>query len=254
MGRITPTPRALRRRSRAGRLLWLALPAALLSGGAPARDGARRGIRVMNGMKAWNGLAAGGGDGLGGGVEALGALARGGGLAATAEQRETFGYLVRCALPAGRSIAVTDANGGVHSFSGQVGLAPEWEAAACGPTCQRWVSACLLSLINTTGEHRPIWMAASHAAIGWGRNGDLPIQEGAFFGNLFASPPAAHYCAGRDFGRSPLPGRIGGAQAAVPYDGDAGPRGPCASVCTAHGGDGFEACGDWKEVITVWHR
>jgi len=248
MGLVTPPPSGLRR----SHLLWLALPIALMAGGGAGPRGANRGIRVMNGMRAWNGLA--GGAGVTDRIDPSAALTRGGALMATADGRTTVGYVVRCALPAGRAIAIPAPGGVVHTFQGQVGLAPEWEAGACGPTCQRWVSACLLSMINTAGQHHPLWMAAPHAAIGWGQDARFPLQEGAFFGNLFASPPTADHCGGRDFGTRPIPGRIGSAQAAGARAGDDGSRSACAARCTAHGDDGFEACAGWKEVITVWHR
>ena len=113
-------------------------------------------------------------------------------------------------------------------------------------------------MVNTTGVHYPLWMVASAPAIGWGLNRDFAHQEGAFFGNLFASPPAAYFCGGRDFGVRAIPGRIGSAQGAAPYSNLYGPRGLCASACTpadaAHAGEGFTSCSGFGEVINVWHE
>ena len=42
-----------------------------------------------------------------------------------------------------------------YTFVGELGLAPEWgkRNGSCGETCQKWVSACLLSRVNYRGEH-----------------------------------------------------------------------------------------------------
>ena len=220
---------------------------------------AANGLKAINGMKAYNGLASTGtGLTVTGGLKTSMGLANGSGLMASVDGRTTVEYLVRCALPAGRAISKVDQDGNLRTFQGQIGLAPEWESSSCGPTCQRWVSACMLSLVNTTGAHVPLWMVAQKPVIGWGLDPAFRYQEGAFFGNIFASPSAAYFCGGRDFGVNPIPGRIGSAQGAVPYSDLYGPRGLCIGTCTAadnpHSGEGFKACSGWNEVINIWHQ
>jgi hypothetical protein len=254
--------------------LSLALPLGLAAGCVepqPAPGGAgestdfetdalssENGLKAINGMKVNNGLASGNGLNISASLKTSAGLNNGSGLMASVDGRTTVAYLVRCALPAGHAISKLDAEGDVHTYAGQIGLAPEWESGTCGPSCQRWISACMLSLVNTTGMHYPLWMAAQNPTIGWGLDPDYPFQEGAFFGNVFTSPPAAYFCGGRDFGVSPIPGRIGGMQGPTPYTNIYGARGLCSSTCTPadapHAHEGFKACSGWNEVINIWHE
>jgi hypothetical protein len=263
--RLTTTPSAL-----VVRALSIALPLAAIAGctagqqGDEARGtqvdalGSENGLKAINGMKANNGLATGTGLTIAAGLKTSAGLDNGRGLMSTADGRTTVAYLVRCALPAGHAISKIDQDGNIHTFEGQIGLAPEWESSACGQGCQRWVSACMLAMVNTTGAHYPLWMVAQSAAIGWGLDPTFPYQEGAFFGNIFASPPSAYFCGGRDFGVRPIPGRIGGVQDAAPYTDIYGARGLCAPVCTPadnpHAREGFKACSGWNEIVNVWHE
>jgi hypothetical protein len=219
------------------------------------------GLRAINGLRANNGLAAGSGLGLGGGLVGPSGLSSSTGLMTTADGRLTAAYLVRCALPAGRSIVKHDQYGASYTFAGAVGLAPEWESGSCGQSCQMWVSACMLSMVNVTGVHYPIWLDAQNAAVGWGTDPKFTNQEGSFFGNLFQTPFAAYYCGGKSFGVGPIPGRIGSPQQAtadVPYTDIYGSGVHCSKYCTPadypHAGDGFKACSGWNQVITVWHE
>ena len=43
-----------------------------------------------------------------------------------------------------------DSGGGVR-YPGLLGLAPEWVGGECGPSCQRWISACVLAHANAFG-------------------------------------------------------------------------------------------------------
>ena len=217
------------------------------------------GMKTINGMKVHNGLASiGNGLNLASGLKSATGLTSGSGLMSTADGRITVTYLVRCALPAGRTITKTDQYGKSYTYAGQIGVAPGWETGACNGTCERWVSACMLALVNTTGDHYPLWLVAQNSSIGWGLDTAFPFQEGSFFGDIFTSPPYAYYCGGRDFGISPIPGRIGGAQVAPPYTNAAGTGGRCLPACTPadypHQTEGVKACYGWNEVITVFHQ
>jgi hypothetical protein len=216
------------------------------------------GMKTINGMKVHNGLASGNGLSLSSSLKSPTGLTSGSGLMSSADGRITVSYLVRCALPAGRTVTKTDQYGRSYSFSGQIGVAPEWESGSCQGTCERWVSACMLALVNTTGDHYPLWLVAQNPSISWGLDAAFPFQEGSFFGDIFTSPPYAYYCGGRDFGVSPIPGRIGGAQVAPPYTNAAGVNGKCLPSCTPadypHQTEGVKACFGWNEVVTVYHQ
>jgi hypothetical protein len=230
-----------------------------LSGGDSEALASENGLKTINGMKIHNGLASlGNGISLSASLTSPAGLSSTSGLMTTADGRTTVNYLVKCALPAGRTITKADQSGKLYTFAGQVGVAPEWEAGSCGGTCERWVSACMLAMVNTTGDHYPLWLVAQNPAISWGLDPSYPFQEGSFFGDIFTSPPYAYYCGGRDFGISPVPGRIGSAQIAPPYADAYGANGRCLPTCTPadypHQNEGVKACSGWNEIITVWHQ
>ena len=132
-------------------------------------------------------------------------------LAALADGRQLLKYLVGCALPRGAQ-ATLDVDGERRVFEGELGLAPRWMHAALAPAEQRLVSACLLARANHFA--RPVRISLR------GRNGRVPPAldgarvptveaaryarfEGAFFGNVFATPPRAYACTGE----APSPAR-----------------------------------------------
>ncbi len=217
------------------------------------------GLKTINGLKVHNGLATiENGISVGASLKSVAGLSSSSGLMTTADGRTTVTYLVKCALPAGRSITKNDQNGRPYTFAGGIGVAPEWETGAINATSERWVSACMLALVNTTGDHYPLWLVAQNSAISWGLDPAYPFQEGAFFGDIFTSPPYAYYCGGKDLGVSPVPGRIGSVQVAPPYVDAYGTKGKCLPTCSAadypHQGEGVKACSGWNEVINVWHQ
>ena len=126
---------------------------------------------------------------------------------ATAAGRKTVSYIVKCALAAGDTLVK-----GSYTFAGKLGLAPEWKHGSCGTSCQQIVSACVMAHVNTTGRRIPDlhprrrvrWCSAWDA-----ETNKYPMQEGAFFGNIFTSPPQAYFCNGYDWDRGPVAGRIG---------------------------------------------
>jgi len=104
-------------------------------------------------------------------------------------------YLVQCALPAGREVAVQG-----EPFAGALGLAPEWATGPCDGTCQRWVSACLLARVNARGQRVAISMrgAVDELHPGVRELVDYPVEDGTFFGNLFAMPQQLFATSPRD--------------------------------------------------------
>ena len=226
------------------------------------------GLAQIFGLDATNGLSPRNG------LSTLAGLSGTEGLLTTEEGRATVKYLVHCALPAGRSISKVDQAGISYAFAGGLGIAPEWELGACEAQCQERVSACLMAHVNTSGRHVRLWIVGESPALGWGYNLNYPFQEGAFFGNLFVSPPAAHYCNGRGFNYGTVPGRIGAAKAGSPYRNPFADPGQCQSSCVSSTAthsevslfstfaparlgqmprsDGYTSCGSWTRVVTVY--
>ena len=156
------------------------------------------GLSLINGLSSINGLNSLNGLNSFNGLNSVNGLANGVGLMTSADGRTTLSYIVKCALPAGRSFANGDQNNQTYTFAGQLGVAPEWESGSCDTDCQERVSACVLAHVNTTGQHIQLWLDSDVPSIGWGRSTDYPYQEGSFFGNIFESPPKAYYCDGKD--------------------------------------------------------
>jgi hypothetical protein len=181
----------------------------------------------------------------------------------TTEGRLTVSYLVRCALPAGHSIAKQDANNNWYTYQGDIGVAPGWETGACDGTCQQAISACLMAHINTSGVHIPLWLVSPLSAIGWGTSAQYPNREGTFFGNLFTPNTDgsfnAFYCNGPGFSKDTVPGRLGVDQGNVPYRNpfitSTNTTGDCRA-CSSTKTDGPNACPvtgtTFSAPITVW--
>jgi len=245
---------------------------------------ATNGLSMINGLSMTNGLSGNGlsgnglsGNGLSGNGLVMNPLATTGLTSSTflmnsAAGRSTVSYMVRCALPAGRSITKTDSTGASYTFAGGIGLTPQWETGTCDGDCQRWISACMLAHVNTAGIHIPIWIVGQNTGLGWGQSATYPNQEGTFFGNIFSINTAGHtdayYCEGPGFDKSVVDGRIGSNQVGAPYR-DMFADGYCASnyncvtsdAKTSNVADGYKACtmGDgsmqaWNQLVTVWRQ
>jgi hypothetical protein len=151
-------------------------------------------------------------------------------------------YLALCALDRGTELVTRDSAGAEVSFPGLYGLAPEWVNDGCGPSCQRWMTACLVAHANAFGYRVEISLRGAHPGFAWDRDieAGYPVQEGAFYGNVFdREQPVAYACAGRalvDFD-----------QEALDPDGRVGEVGPdeylTRRVCTAGGPCGLEQTG-----------
>lgn len=232
--------------------------------------GSDNGLKQINGLPSVNGLWSSNGLGdLNGlpsvnGLQSTDGLGPANGLSAdidwleAPEARATTGYLVKCALSSEQSITKKYNGGEVITFTGELGVAPEWLDGACNNDCQERVSACLLAHLNTTGVHVPIFLVGSAEAfpsIGPSLDMDnFPRQEAAFYGNLFISPPVAYQCEGGQM----LPNFIDG-RAGSPGDKQYADTGRCVNVCNEfygiHNGDepdGFAACQGFRNVLTVY--
>jgi hypothetical protein len=174
------------------------------------------------------------------------------------------GYIVKCALPAGHSVTKYDGEGNLHTFEGSIGVGAEWETGACGSSCQEWMTACLLSHVNLTGQHVNVWMTAEHAAINLEKSDDFPLEESAFFGNLFSDAPEAYVCHGENADDHPIAGRVCDGASTCPYanpyvsgGGACSSRNACSAARTESGDtSGYASCrvgsSTWQNIVTVW--
>ncbi len=142
--------------------------------------------------------------------------------------RQMLQYVYDCAMGPNQSTVLdpkTEANpDGVNlELRGGIGLWPAWgdPGGACGGSCQRWVSACVLARTNAYGVKVDISMrvpldAPEHIRHALklrpdepnepGELEEFPLPEGAYYGNIFrqvAQPegayvmaPSLHACAG----------------------------------------------------------
>jgi hypothetical protein len=109
-------------------------------------------------------------------------------------------YLATCALDEGTAITA----GGVR-YPGLLGLAPEWVGGECGPSCQRWISACVLAHANAFGVQVTMSLRGDHPGLQWSDAdvAEFEVQEAAFYGNLFELEAGAfvgqplYACSGR---------------------------------------------------------
>jgi hypothetical protein len=211
---------------------------------------ASNGLTVINGLSVTNGLSVVNGLNVANGLAVVNGLSVTNGLMTTTDGRKTVEYIARCALAANDSLIKKDQNGASYTFRGAIGLAPQWKNGACDGACQEAVSACILAHVNTTGRHIGLWLTAPMSPIGWGRDYRFQLQEGAFFGNIFQSPPRAYYCNGYDWDRGPVAGRIGAASGS-PYVNPFGSNGLCQNSCSKVN-DGYTSCAGFSRVVTVF--
>jgi hypothetical protein len=159
------------------------------------------GLRTVNGFRTVNGLEVDC-SGQTAGTTCTGApdglLSAATGMMSTDEGINTAKYVVRCALAASDSIRIKDHTGGLVTLVGELGLAPSWKDGQCDAACQEKVSACLMALTNSSGNHVALELSAPFT-LGTGNSSAFPYQEAVFYGNLFESPPKASYATGAAF-------------------------------------------------------
>jgi hypothetical protein len=114
--------------------------------------------------------------------------------------RQLLKYTVSCALDTTQSFAFswTDASGVSHdaTYAGLLGLATGWASQPLDAAGQAWVSACLASRLNYYGV--TVSLSSRGPAAGLTTTSDelaeYPMEEGAFWGNLFTASPAIYAC------------------------------------------------------------
>jgi hypothetical protein len=111
--------------------------------------------------------------------------------------REVLKYIVSCALKPSQHVDFT-VDGVDYSFDGNLGLAPEWgkPGGKCGPTCQEWVSACVLARVDYLGEKKLISLRGLHPALKAppAEQAAYTEIEATYYGNIFTSPMKLHAC------------------------------------------------------------
>ncbi|WP_437743003.1 hypothetical protein WMF39_47115 [Sorangium sp. So ce1504] len=118
-----------------------------------------------------------------------------------AMSRQLLQYIVGCALTPSQSFRFSwrDERGELREevYPGYLGLAASWAIAPLNESREQWVSACVASRANRAGVSVMISSRAAHLAL---RHPDAsevesyPMEEGAFWGDLFATPPRLYAC------------------------------------------------------------
>lgn len=115
--------------------------------------------------------------------------------------RQLLRYIVSCALSSAQSFRFSwrDELGELHeeSYEGHIGLASSWSDEPLSASRRQWVSACVASRANRAGVSVMISSRASHPALRYPERGEVESfarEEGAFWGNLFTSPPRLYAC------------------------------------------------------------
>ncbi|WP_437790682.1 hypothetical protein [Sorangium sp. So ce693] len=111
--------------------------------------------------------------------------------------RQLLKYVVSCALPSGARFDI-NIDGVVYAFDGELGLHKRWgdKDGSCDNACKAWVSACVLSRINHLGIATPISMRGNRCELSSDSTERTAYsnREGAYYGNIFASPPNYYAC------------------------------------------------------------
>jgi hypothetical protein len=116
----------------------------------------------------------------------------------TSDGREVFSYIVKCALPANKSVSVADSSGVSYKFTGEIGLAPNWATKTPTVAERRWVTACLLARTNYYGVPVQISMRGAHDALSAtpAETSLFHVSEGAFYGDLFDTTEQTWFACG----------------------------------------------------------
>jgi hypothetical protein len=158
----------------------------------------------------------------------------------------TMKYVIRCALKAGRTASFTDANGGVHSWGGALGLADSWDQNPLTDDQKQWMSGCLMAHANSAlPAPRQIQVSLRGAAAGLAvvplERGVVTTFDGAYFGDVFSSPNKRYLCKSNWTGALNYPTTLladWGRQCFLSGDGCGGVFTvvDCATACTAASG------------------
>ncbi|WP_437552199.1 hypothetical protein WME97_12825 [Sorangium sp. So ce367] len=128
--------------------------------------------------------------------------------------REHLRYAIECAFGSSQSFRFswTDGAGIDHNevYTGMLGLAKSWAWEPLDDDGQRWVSACLAARTNYYGVRVMISSRGPTRALSESNareSSTYTREEGAFWGNIYASSPALYACH--------VPGNNGNSRAAL---------------------------------------
>lgn len=95
-------------------------------------------------------------------------------------------YAVQCGL--GSDVSVMNPKNGA-SYTGVVGLAPDWKTRALNSDERRWVTACMVQRLNVLGQTVPIVLEGNRSPLYEDTSIDAkyPYEEATAFGDLFSS-------------------------------------------------------------------
>ncbi|MBA3672323.1 MAG: hypothetical protein H0W68_09920 [Gemmatimonadaceae bacterium] len=114
-------------------------------------------------------------------------------LASTISGRAVGPYIVGCALAAGHNVTTSYVNDvGITTnitFTGAIGLVDGWTSAALTTAQQQFLSSCVLARTNRFGANVTLSLRGPSATLNTaaGETTNYPLQEGAFFGNVFGT-------------------------------------------------------------------
>jgi GLTT repeat (6 copies) len=100
-------------------------------------------------------------------------------------------YVVKCALPAGKTLTYNYSRKVAYTWSGNLGLAPTWASGKAIPVVeQQLISGCLAAHVNKFALHIPLSVRAvkpdgTYVPVSADEQTTYSQTEGCFFGNLF---------------------------------------------------------------------
>lgn len=124
------------------------------------------------------------------------------------DARVLFKYVYECAAPPGVPLEIA-VPGAKLTYTGMIGLAPEWLTGSCDAECEQWISGCVIARINGLGVTVPLSLRGNNPALATSQveRDDYKFEELAAFGNIFDYDPHTGYP--RILGVCQLPGLAG---------------------------------------------
>jgi hypothetical protein len=93
-------------------------------------------------------------------------------------------YAVQCGLGSDKSVTFKN-----MTYTGAVGLAPDWDTRGLNTDERRWVTACMVQRLNVAGLTVPILLEGDHSPLyeNTAQDATYWYQESTAFGDLFSS-------------------------------------------------------------------
>ena len=166
-----------------------------------------------------------------------------------AEQEANFTklleYTVECALPAEQSVTIYTSDGTPKVLAGAMGLAPEWQDGPLSAAGERKVSACLAARSNALEQTVALSIRHPDLSMEAVEEDVFTTHEGAFWGNLFASPASIQACLVDGGG---LSGRVCAESDSCGFL----IVGDCADVCGSYDPvNGYSHCGEDQSTAVI---